>query len=97
MKIFFDLHTFLNDIIFFTIVYFNVHKLNLKNFYIITGISFIVIIYQVIKMILDEDAVQEDTNNVFYITTQFIIDVPIRFILKDFVDSPFEEIYFFLF
>ena len=91
----FDLHTFLNDIIFFTIVYFNVHILNLKNFYIITGISFIVIIYQVIKIVLDEDIIQEDTNNIFYITTRFIIDVPIRFILKDFVDSPFEEIYFF--
>ena len=88
------LHTFLNDIIFFTIVYFNVHKLNLKNFYIITAISFIVIIYQVIKMVVEENNIQED-ENIFYITTRFIIDVPIRFILKDFVDSPFEEIYFF--
>ena len=88
------LHTFLNDIIFFTIVYFNVHKLNLKNFYIITAISFIVIIYQVIKMVVEENNIQED-KNIFYITTRFIIDVPIRFILKDFVDSPFEEIYFF--
>ena len=91
----FYLHTFLNDIIFFIIVYFNVHKINLKNFYIITGISFIVIIYQVIKMVLDENIVQDDDNNIYYITTRFIIDVPIRFILKDFVGSPFEEIYFF--
>ena len=91
----FSMHTFLNDIIFFTIVYINVHKLNLKNFYIITGISFLVIIYQVIKMVVEENNIQKDTNNIFYITTRFIIDVPIRFILKDFVDSPFEEIYFF--
>ena len=91
------LHTFLNDIIFFIIVYFVVHKLNLKNFYIIMIISFTVIVYQLIKMILDEDTVQKDNNNVFYITTRFIIDVPIRFILKDLVDSPFEEIYFFSF
>ena len=91
----FDLHTYLNDIIFFTIVYFNVHKLNLKNFFIITGISFAVIIYQVIKIVLDEDKIQKDKDNVYYITTRFIIDVPIRFILKDFLESPFEEIYFF--
>ena len=91
----FDLHTYLNDIIFFTIVYFNVHKLNLKNFFIITGISFAVIIYQVIRIVLDDDNVQKDKNNVYYITTRFIIDVPIRFILKDFLESPFEEIYFF--
>ena len=91
----FDLHTYLNDIIFFTIVYFNVHKLNLKNFFIITGISFAVIIYQVIKIVLDDDKIQKDKNNVYYITTRFIIDVPIRFILKDFLESPFEEIYFF--
>ena len=91
----FSMHTFLNDIIFFTIVYFIVHKLNLKNFYIITGISFFVIIYQVIKMVVEENNIQEDTNNIFYITTRFTIDVPIRFILKDFVDSPFDEIYFF--
>ena len=90
-----DLHTYLNDIIFFTIVYFNVHKLNLKNFFIITGISFAIIIYQVTKIVLDEDKIQKDKNNVYYITTRFIIDVPIRFILKDFVESPFEEIYFF--
>ena len=90
-----DLHTYLNDIIFFTIVYFNVHKLNLKNFFIITGISFAVIIYQVIKIVLDEDKIQKDKDNVYYITTRFIIDVPIRFILKDFLESPFEEIYFF--
>ena len=91
----FDLHTYLNDIIFFTIVYFNVHKLNLKNFFIITGISFAVIIYQVIKIVLDDDKIQKDKNNVYYITTRFIIDVPIRFILKDFLESPFEEVYFF--
>ena len=91
----FDLHTYLNDIIFFTIVYFNVHKLNLKNFFIITGISFAVIIYQVIRIVLDDDKIQKDKNNVYYITTRFIIDVPIRFILKDFLESPFEEIYFF--
>ena len=91
----FDLHTYLNDVIFFTIVYFNVHKLNLKNFFIITGISFAVIIYQVIKIVLDDDKIQKDKNNVYYITTRFIIDVPIRFILKDFLESPFEEIYFF--
>ena len=91
----FDLHTYLNDIIFFTIVYFNVHKLNLKNFFIITGISFAIIIYQVIKIVLDEDCIQKDKNNVYYITTRFIIDVPIRFILKDFLESPFEEVYFF--
>ena len=91
----FDLHTYLNDIIFFTIVYFNVHKLNLKNFFIITGISFAVIVYQVIRIVLDDDNVQKDKNNVYYITTRFIIDVPIRFILKDFLESPFEEIYFF--
>ena len=89
------LHTFLNDIIFFTIVYFNVHKLNIKNFYIIASISFFVILYQIVKIILDENAFQKDKNNIYYITTRFIIDVPIRFILKDFVDSPFEEIYFF--
>ena len=59
------------------------------------AISFTVIVYQLIKMILDENTVQKDDNNVFYITTRFIIDVPIRFILKDLVDSPFEEIYFF--
>jgi hypothetical protein len=58
-------------------------------------ISFIVIIYQFIKIILDEHIIQEDDNNVYYITTRFIIDAPIRFILKDLVDSPFEEIYFF--
>ena len=92
---YFHLHTFLNDIIFFIIVYFNVHKLNLKNFYVIMAISLIVIAYQIIKIIVDENIVQEDNNNVFYITTRFIIDVPIRFILKDLVDSPFEEIYFF--
>ena len=92
---YFYLHTFLNDIIFFIIVYFNVHKLNLKNFYIIIAISFIIIAYQIIKIIIDENIVQEDNNNVFYITTRFIIDVPIRFILKDLVDSPFEEVYFF--
>ena len=92
---YFYLHTLLNDIIFFIIVFFNVHKINLKNFYIITGISFIVIVYHVIKMVLDEDIIQEDDNNIYYITTRFIIDAPIRFILKDFVDSPFEEIYFF--
>ena len=91
----FDLHTYLNDIIFFTIVYFNVHKLNLKNFFIITGISFGFIIYQVIKIAVDDDKIQKDKNNVYYITTRFIIDVPIRFILKDFLESPFEEIYFF--
>ena len=91
----FDLHTYLNDLIFFAIVYFNVHKLNLKNFFIITGISFAVIIYQVIKIVLDEDKIQTDKDNVYYITTRFIIDVPIRFILKDFLESPFEEIYFF--
>ena len=91
----FYLHTFLNDIIFFTIVYFNVHKLNLKNFFIITAISFFVIIYQVIKIVLNEDNIQKDKNNVYYITTRAIIDVPIRFILKDFLESPFEEIYFF--
>ena len=91
----FDLHTYLNDIIFFTIVYFNVHKLNLKNFFIITGISFAIIIYQVIKIVLDEDKIQKDKHNVYYITTRFIIDVPIRFILKDFLESPFEEVYFF--
>jgi hypothetical protein len=92
---YFYLHTLLNDIIFFIIVFFNVHKINLKNFYIITGISFIVIVYHVIKMVLDENIIQEDDNNIYYITTRFIIDAPIRFILKDFVDSPFEEIYFF--
>ena len=92
---YFFLHTFLNDIIFFIIVYFNVHKLNLKNFYIIMIISFTIIIYQTIKLILDENIVQKDSDNVYYITTRFIIDVPIRFILKDLVDSPFEEIYFF--
>ena len=91
----FDLHTYLNDVIFFIIVYFNVHKLNLKNFFIITGISFAVIIYQVIKIVLDDDKIPKDKNNVYYITTRFIIDVPIRFILKDFLESPFEEIYFF--
>ena len=91
----FYLHIFLNDIIFFTIVYFNVHKINLKNFYIITSISFFIILYQIIKIVLDENKVQKDSNNIYYITTRFIIDVPIRFILKDFVDSPFEEIYFF--
>ena len=91
----FDLHTYLNDIIFFTIVYFNVHKLNLKNFFIITGISFGFIVYQVIKIAVDDDKIQKDKNNVYYITTRFIIDVPIRFILKDFLESPFEEIYFF--
>ena len=91
----FDLHTYLNDVIFFIIIYFNVHKLNLKNFFIITGISFAVIIYQVIKIVLDDDKIQKDKNNVYYITTRFIIDVPIRFILKDFLESPFEEIYFF--
>ena len=91
----FDIHTYLNDVIFFIIVYFNVHKLNLKNFFIITGISFAVIIYQVIKIVLDDDKIQKDKNNVYYITTRFIIDVPIRFILKDFLESPFEEIYFF--
>ena len=91
----FDLHTYLNDIIFFTIVYFNVHKLNLKNFFIITGISFAIIIYQVIKIVLDENKIQKDKHNVYYITTRFIIDVPIRFILKDFLESPFEEVYFF--
>ena len=91
----FYLHTFLNDIIFFIIVYFNVHKLNLKNFYIIMIISFTVIIYQLIKIILDENIVQKDDNNVYYITTRFFIDVPIRFILKDLVDSPYEEIYYF--
>jgi len=89
------LHTFLNNIIFFTIVYFNVKKLNLKNFWIITGLSFSIIVYQLIKIILDENVIQKDTNNIYYITTRFIIDVPIRFILKDFIDSPFEEIYFF--
>ena len=89
------LHTILNNIIFFSIVYFNVKKLNLKNFWIITGLSFSIIFYQLIKIILDENAIQKDTNNVYYITTRFIIDVPIRFILKDFIDSPFEEIYFF--
>ena len=92
---YFYLHTLLNDVIFFIIVYFNVHKLNLKNFYVIMIISFIVIIYQFIKIILDENIIQEDDNNVYYITTRFIIDVPIRFILRDLIDSPFEEIYFF--
>ena len=91
----FYLHTFLNDLIFFIIVYFNVHKLNLKNFYIIMIISFTVIFYQLIKIILDENIVQKDDNNVYYITTRFFIDVPIRFILKDLVDSPYEEIYYF--
>ena len=91
----FDLHTYLNDVIFLIIVYFNVHNLNLQNFFIITGISFAVIIYQVIKIVLDDDKIQKDKNNVYYITTRFIIDVPIRFILKDFLESPFEEIYFF--
>ena len=46
-------------------------------------------------MVVEENNIQEDTNNIFYITTRFTIDVPIRFILKDFVDSPFNEIYFF--
>ena len=91
---YFYLHTFLNDIIFFIIVYFNVHKLNLKNFYVIMVISFTVIVYQFIKIILDEKIKQED-DNVYYITTRFIIDAPIRFILKDLINSPFEEIYFF--
>ena len=50
---YFYLHTFLNDIIFFIIAYFNVHKLNLKNFYVIMVISFTVIVYQFIKIILD--------------------------------------------
>ena len=89
------LHTILNNIIFFTIVYFNVKKLNLKNFWIIMGLSFSIIVYQLFKIILDENAIQNDKNYVYYITTRFIIDVPIRFILKDFIDSPFEEIYFF--
>ena len=92
---FFYLHTFLNNIIFFIIVYFNIYKFNLKNFYIIMVISFIMIVYQLIKIIIEDNTVQTDDNNVFYITTRFIIDVPIRFILKDLVDSPFEEIYFF--
>ena len=92
---YFNLHTLLNNIIFIIIVYFNVHKLNIKNFYIITGICFIIVIYQIIKAVVDEDSVQNDKDNIYYITTKFIIDVPIRFILIDFVDSPFEEIYFF--
>jgi hypothetical protein len=58
-------------------------------------ISFTVIFYQLIKIILDENIVQKDDNNVYYITTRFFIDVPIRFILKDLVDSPYEEIYYF--
>jgi hypothetical protein len=49
----------------------------------------------VIKIAVDDDKIQKDKNNVYYITTRFIIDVPIRFILKDFLESPFEEIYFF--
>jgi len=58
-------------------------------------ISFTVIVYQLLKIILDENIVQKDNNNVYYITTRFFIDVPIRFILKDLVDSPYEEIYYF--
>ena len=92
---FFYFHTLLNNIIFFIIVYFIIHKFNLKNFYIIMIISTFMIAYQLIKIIIDENTVQEDNHNVYYITTRFIIDVPIRFILKDLVASPFEEIYFF--
>jgi hypothetical protein len=58
-------------------------------------ISFTVIFYQLIKIILDENIVQKDENNVYYITTRFFIDAPIRFILKDLVNSPYEEIYYF--
>ena len=94
---FFYLHTLLNDVIFFIVVYFIIHKYNIKNFFIIMIISFSVIIFQLIQIIIDENTKQEDDNNVFYITTRFIIDVPIRFIMFDLVDSPFQEIYFFSF
>ena len=87
-------HIILNNIIFFIMVYFSVHKLNWKKFYMIITLILIAFIYQIVNIILDQNICQKDSN-IYYITTKFIIDAPIRFVLPDLINSPFEEIYYF--
>ena len=87
-------HIILNNIIFFIMVYVSVHKLNWKKFYMIITLFLIAFIYQIVNIILEPNICQKDSN-IYYITTKFIIDAPIRFILPDLINAPFEEIYYF--
>ena len=85
----------LNNCIVFIIIYFSEHKINWQSFYFVILMFLVVFIYQCAFLFYIDGIPTLSSNTVYNITTKLMINIPIRFILPDFIKSPYDEIYFF--
>lgn len=83
-----------NNLIVFIISYFAIHKLNWKKFYMVFGFYLITLIYQITILTLAE-VPTTFVSQIYSLTTRLVINAPIRFVIPDIVNSPYDIIYFF--
>ena len=91
----FYIQIIVNNFIVFIIIYFSEHKINWQSFYFVVLIFLIIFIYQLTFIFYLEGIPTPNKSTVYNITTKLTANIPIRFILPDFITSPYEEIYFF--
>ena len=91
----FYIQIIVNNFIVFIIIYFSEHKINWQSFYFVVLIFLIIFIYQLTFIFYLEGIPTPNKSTVYNITTKLTVNIPIRFILPDFITSPYEEIYFF--
>ena len=91
----FYIQMIVNNFIVFIIIYFSIHKINWQTFYLVILIFVIIFIYQITFILYLEGIPIPNKSSVYNITTKLTFNIPIRFILPDFIKSPYEEIYFF--
>ncbi len=91
----FYIQIIVNNFIVFIIIYFSEHKINWQSFYFVVLIFLIVFIYQLTFIFYLEGLPTPSKSTVYNITTKLTFNIPIRFILPDFIKSPYDEVYFF--
>ena len=90
-----NLQIVINNFIVFVTIYICLHKLEWKKLYMIILLILTVFIYQISFLFFIEGLPLIQKETIYNITTKYVINVPIKFILPDLIKSPYEEVYFF--
>ena len=90
-----NLQIIINNFIVFVTIYICLHKIEWKKLYMIILLILTVFIYQISFLFFIEGLPLVQRETIYNITTKYVINVPIKFILPDLIKSPYEEVYFF--
>lgn len=85
----------LNNINTFIITYFLIHKVNWNKFFFILGMFIIVVGFDIYKIFFTDENLTKNKGTVYNLTTEHVINSPIRFIIPDMISTPFNVVYFF--